>query len=143
MKGPINLIIKEVKEFHPEPQEWPVMVDTDGLEVELRPCVILAMIPAVGWHAVFVNREEISQLLRKPLACFGLHLEDGGTQSVIGLVNGDKALIPAEWDDAFLGYEGPGEDNQEEWEYQHIEWLKRLSSEYRDIGEYDIRPNEN
>ncbi|HRJ41024.1 MAG TPA: hypothetical protein PL105_04055 [Caldilineaceae bacterium] len=63
---------------------------------------ITQIIPATGWSAVFESKD--GRPLTLPVACFALY-DDG---SVSGLV-GPDVLGPADDDQGFLAYVGPGE----------------------------------
>lgn len=105
---------------------------------------ILQMIPANGWKAVYAwESEGEPYLFRKPLVCFVLgkfidpYLMQPGEEGQIleGYVGGED-IGPADTDN-LLGYEGPGEENDEEWA-DHLEsWWE--DTQKIKSGEYPVK----
>lgn len=141
----INLVVHNVIEYVPEEREWPT-IEVDGEERELRPSQYLTVLPAAGWRAVFVGRDNTGditgEIVRKPVACFALRRDDDGGQCAVSLTDYPAGcLSPADDSTDFLGLEGPGEEV--DWTEDLYEWVRSMAIELRDITDREIHSHEN
>jgi hypothetical protein len=98
---------------------------------------ILQMIPAVGWHAVFVERGEASEaeLYSIPLCCWAL-VEQDDAGDIFRFISGFGATdVIDTCDDVrdFVGYlhesEPEGIEKYSEDAQRHLRWLERRKRE--------------
>jgi len=116
----------------PNPLMWPALYSENGEGGLASPFNILQIMPANGWKAVYALESEDDEpsIFRKPLTCFALieQLYDNpyGGRDLGRAVEGfdacpDGGVSTVENVGNFLGYEAPGENDDEvfaeAWEY--------------------------
>lgn len=105
---------------------------------------ILQIIPGGGWKAVYGFESEGELYLRRePLVCFALRkfidpffMQPGEDGQLLEGYTGGESIEPAEAPN-LLGYEGPGEEDDEEWTELLESWWK--DTQKIKSGEYPIK----